>query len=86
MTLFLDNEVNIEGYNLLRFNRNRHGGGVACYIRNDLSYNRLDFFLNDIENIYFDIILPNLQPITVGIFYRPPNQTRFLELISNDFK
>ena len=32
-------EIQINEYDLLRFDRNRHGGGVACYIRNDLSYN-----------------------------------------------
>ena len=37
------------------------------------------------ENICFNILLKNLQPITIGVFYRPPNQNRFLEEISNDF-
>ena len=31
--------IKIDNYNLLRCNRNRHGGGLACYIRNGLSYN-----------------------------------------------
>ena len=32
-------EIQIDEYDLLRCDRNRHGGRVACYIRNDLSYN-----------------------------------------------
>ena len=28
-------EVNIDNYKILRFDRNRQGGSVACYIRND---------------------------------------------------
>ena len=32
-------EIQINEYDLLHCDRNRHGGGVACYIRNDLSYN-----------------------------------------------
>ena len=32
-------EIQIDQYDLLRCDRNRHGGGVPCYIRNDLSYN-----------------------------------------------
>ena len=28
-----DSEIEIDGYNILRFDRNRHGGGVACYVR-----------------------------------------------------
>ena len=73
----LNNEINIEGYDILRLDRNRHGGGVACYIRNDISFTQLNIFSNDIENIIFDILLPNSHSITVGIFYRPPNQNKF---------
>ena len=29
--------------------------------------------------------LKNSQPITVGVFYRPPNQNKFLEEVSNNF-
>ena len=34
----LDREIDIENYEILRFDGNRHGGGVACYIRSDISY------------------------------------------------
>lgn len=34
----LEPEVRNDDYEILRCVRNRHGGGVACYIRNDLSY------------------------------------------------
>ena len=34
----LDGEVNIDGYELVRADPNIHGGGVACYIRNNISY------------------------------------------------
>ena len=37
------------------------------------------------ENICFTILLKNLQTISIGVFYRPPNQNRFLEEISKDF-
>ena len=33
-----DSEIEIDGYNTLRFGRNRHVGGVACYVINDLSF------------------------------------------------
>ena len=48
-----------------------HGGGVACYIRNDLSYNIVYVFPREIESIFFKIMLPNSKPIAVGIIYRP---------------
>ena len=37
-------EVNINGYSLIRNNRNRNGGGAACYIRNDLCFNIKNIF------------------------------------------
>ena len=36
---------------------NGHGGGVACYIRNDTSFNVRDDFSDKIENIFSDIFL-----------------------------
>ena len=34
----LDAEVNIEGYELIRSDRNRHGGGIAGYIKKQRSF------------------------------------------------
>ena len=33
----LSSEKHIDNYNTPRYDRNIHGGGVVCYIRNDLS-------------------------------------------------
>ena len=51
----LKQEINIDNYKILCHDRNRQGGGVACYIRNDLSYNILSAFPCEIENIFFEI-------------------------------
>ena len=32
-------EIEIDGYTMERFDRNRKGGGVACYVRNDIIFN-----------------------------------------------
>ena len=66
--------------------RNRNGGGVACYIRSDISYVQKDFFPNVIENIFFEILLPKTTPITVEMMYRPPSQTNFLEILNMTFE
>ena len=50
--MVLDGEINIDGYELVRSDRNRHGGGVACYIQNDISFNVRGDFSNEIENIF----------------------------------
>ena len=39
----LEPEIQIDDYKILRCDRNRHGGVVACYIRNELSYNIICF-------------------------------------------
>ena len=39
-----NSEVNINGYSIIRNDRNRNGGGVACYIRNDLCFNIKNVF------------------------------------------
>ena len=77
-------EIQIDEYDLLRCDRNRHGGRVGCYIRNDLSYNVKSYFSKDRENIFFELLLPNTKPIVVGIIYRPPNQTNFMEIFNEN--
>ena len=78
----LDGEVNIDGYEVIRSDRNRHRGGVACYVRNDISFNVRSDFSGEIENIVFDMLLPKTKPILVGILYRPPDQSKFLNKLS----
>ena len=78
----LDGEINIDGYELVRSDRNRHGGGVACYIRNDISFSVRGDFSSEIENIFLDILLPKTKPILIGILYRPPDQSKFLDNLS----
>ena len=79
-------EVNINGCSIIRNDRNRHGGGVACYVKNDLCFNTKKFFPNSIEHVFFEILIPKVKPIAVGIFYRPPNSNDFLNLLSNSFQ
>ena len=69
----LDPEIYIENYEILRFDRYRHEGGVACYIRSGISYKLNSFLPNEIENSTFNILMPHTKPITIGIIYRPSN-------------
>ena len=52
-----DIEVNLPVYDILRCERNRNGGGFACYIRKDLCFNTRAMNCKEIENIIFDILL-----------------------------
>ena len=40
-----DSEISIDGYTLIRKDRNRHGGGVACYLKNSICFNIKNIFL-----------------------------------------
>ena len=40
-------------------------------------------FSNEIENIFLDIFLPKTRPILIGILYRPPDQSLFLDKLSS---
>ena len=79
----MDSELNIEGYDRIRSDRNRHGGGVACYIKKDRHYNVRTNCPTNFENIFLDLLLPNSKTILIGIHYRPPDQSGFLDKVSN---
>ena len=74
-----DLEANFPGYDILGFDRNRNGGGVAWCIRKDLCFNTITLHCKEIKNLVFDILLPKSKPITIGVFYRPPNQAEFMD-------
>ena len=77
---FLSSEIQIDNYNILRCDWNRHGWGVDCYIRNDLSFDVKSFCQPEIENTSFKILLPNMKPTVARIIYRPPSQSKCLEI------
>ena len=90
----LSSEIHIDNYNTFYYTNTlprsilyieQTWGRVVCHIRNDLSYEIKSFFPFEIENIFFEILLPNTRPIFVGIIYRPPTQSEFLEIINTHF-
>ena len=78
-----NSESSVDGYCATRRDRNRKGGGVICYVTNKICYNTKNCISNEIENIFVELLIPKTKPITVGIVYKPPDQTRFLEILSN---
>ena len=75
-TLFFDSDICSDC-------RWENGGGVACYIKNNIAHNRQSSISKNIENIVLDILLPKLKPITLGIIHRPPNQEYFINHFNN---
>ena len=74
-----DSEVALDGYSIVRNDRNGKGGGVACHTRCNICYSKKTCLSDNLENIFVDLLFPKTKPISVGIFYKPPCQTRFLE-------
>ena len=81
----IDNSlVSIPGYVCYRLdrswnenNRIKRGGGVCCYIRNDLCISNVEFSKynrsgKDIEILWLSIHIPNCKKIVIGNIYRPP--------------
>jgi hypothetical protein len=54
-------KVKMTGYDLIRKDRNRNGGGVSLYVRNTIPYSdRNDLLPNNVEAICIEINKPNI--------------------------
>ena len=70
-------EVSINNCKILCCYKNRKRADVVFYVRNDSGDNTLSDFPDEVENIFFEILLPNSKPITVGTIYCLPSQSIF---------
>ena len=82
-----DTLVNIEGYNIIRLDRNwkedgkvgvKKGGGVGFYIRDDLTYSQdglqqYNVSCKDIECSWLRLLNSNAKDIILCVVYRPPS-------------
>lgn len=69
-----DNEISIPGYNLIRKDRNRAGGGVVLYIRDNIPFSdREDLVPSSLEMVCAEINRPHSKSFLVCTWYRPPN-------------
>ena len=81
----LSSVIDIEGYDLLRLDQSRRGGGVACYVKKSLAYNYRDNFCKNTESIFIDIFLPKTKPVLIGILSRPPDKNNFVKNLEETF-
>ena len=58
---------------------------VLHVILETICFNIKNIFSNSIEYVFMEILIPKVKPITIGMFYRPPNANGFLDILSNDF-
>ena len=67
-----DDEICIQGYNIFRRDRNRHGGGVLMYIRNHFTTH-----FSNLEILPVVVRHLNLS-FCIAAFYRPPSSSAFI--------
>ena len=81
----LRSELEIEGYDLVRSNRSRRGGGLACFVKSSISYNRKPNFCVNAESIFIEISLPKSKPVLIGILHRPSIKYDFVNCLERTF-
>ena len=75
-----DNEIAIAGYSIVRKDRDRHGGGVLMYIKENLAFNvRTDLYEEGMESVWVELLLPKSRGILVNSVYRSPRDNLFVE-------
>ena len=52
----------------------------------NICYSRKTCFSGNLENAFIDFLFPKTKSISVGIFYKPPSQTRFSVQIVTEFE
>ena len=75
-----DAEVDIPGYKIYRKDCDADGGGVAVYVRIDLSViRREDLEDPNLEGLWLEITLPKSRGFLLGLYYRPPDSSDYLD-------
>ncbi len=81
-SLISDSELYINNYSIVRFDRNRFGGGVALYIKNTIPYSeRKDLVPDKLEMVCIEITRQHSRPLFISTWYRPPNSE--LDIFNN---
>ena len=66
-------EVHIPGYEFIRRDRNRQGGGLSFYIKTSINFvvcSNLN--VPNLENLCIEIRKPNSKPFLIATWYRSP--------------
>ena len=67
----LDSEIHVPGYNPVRKDRNRHGGGIVIFVSDQVNCHLLQHPHPDLELILLECTISS-HLYTIGGFYRPP--------------
>ena len=81
----LSSELGREGHDLVRSDQSRRGGGIACFVKNSISYNQKPNFCINTESIFIEIFLLKSKPVPIGILYRPPDKYDSVNCLERTF-
>ena len=60
------NDVYVQGYDIVRHDRNRSGGGVCIYVRKSINFvTRSDLVPENLEAVCIEVTKPNSRPFIV---------------------
>ena len=69
-----DQEISLPGYQVIRLDRNRHGGGILIYVHNAITSKVLLSGPNELEFLAVSLCTPNSnRKHCVALLYRPPS-------------
>ena len=69
-----DNELTLEGFQVLRLDRNRHGGGIIMFVHESLVPKVVVARPNNLELLIISVTnYANTCKHHLGLFYRPPS-------------
>ena len=69
-----DELLAIDGYDIIRADRNRNGGGVCIYIRCHVNYEKCsDLIPTCLEAVCLEIKQSNSRSFIISSIYRPPS-------------
>ena len=69
-----NDELKISGFNLLRLDRNQHGGGIVLYIKNIFSHNIIFLGNCTFECIVVSVLIGSCK-FCICLLYRPPSSS-----------
>ena len=70
-----DENIDIEGYSVLRKDCNRFDEGCVIYIDNNVTFERREDLDDDLESVSTELLFPNIRPIIYTCLHRPPKST-----------
>ena len=68
-----DNEISIDGYSIVKKDRNRHGGGVLLYVKDGIDYSEINELASEqVESVWIQLMYKK-ETLMLGVVYRPPS-------------